>query len=871
MSQQRPDILSRKQVQSLGKGSPVGVILGMLVVLALSAFGATEYVARRFAFDPRLGVPRAAVPESLAPALSYLWMVLLALALLCMVVCLVVKKSLRSGLVCTAASLGYTGALSYFFSFPYLYAPHGLGIWLHTMWEHPIAQPVLKEGALLLFGLLLFGMVVIFVTVARPRYHKASGTYGSAHFGDGAWFTEASGQLQHGIPVGYREGEERLLYDDTGAHTFVCAPTGGGKTVGFAIPTLLSHEGSCFVLDIKGELYAVTGRCRRRRLRQQVRRLEPFGEGGDAFNPLDMIVTEHDLSGSAPGSGQARPVETRAFDDAKMISEMLVIKTGKEKEPFFVDNARQLLTGLILYVAYTHRRMREVRVPDFEAYHRQQRALSMAQSASSDGHGYGAGEASDGTGYAALASLAELVDAFRTFSGFDEGTGPASNGEGGNGVSADLEAALEALEADSWYPGMTYRTVKTYNPRRSLIEVRRLLTLSDTELRELLREMMEHENEIVRKRGAQFADMDERTFSSVVSTARSQTEFLDSPAIQRALERSTFDFTALKTQPTTVYLIIPIERLDNYSRFVRVMIACAQARLLGLRHRPPHPVLFLLDEFPRLQRFDRIDEGLSAHRSFGMQYLVIVQSVAQLEDIYGPLWRNFITNTTLQILWAANDDQACKFISELAGDHTVAYIEESENLNKQGKGLFTMSTTRGRSRTLRETRRKLIQPEEARTLDDRYCFVFARGKQPLVLRRPNYLYDQIFEETFDPNPYHEKVQPEASAAFEAYGKDFIRVSAHVFRDAKAARRAFLQLCVTASAEEARRALKAHPERFGRLRGHRFFGRSRRRQALSLVPRLAALGFQYYLAEGERRVRELLGMEATKKEVEWAFG
>jgi hypothetical protein len=56
-------------------------------------------------------------------------------------------------------------------------------------------------------------------------------------------------------------GADRRFRQD--GHMLTCAPTGAGKGIGAVIPNLLDYPGSAFVLDLKGENYAVTARARR--------------------------------------------------------------------------------------------------------------------------------------------------------------------------------------------------------------------------------------------------------------------------------------------------------------------------------------------------------------------------------------------------------------------------------------------------------------------------------------------------------------------------------------------------------------------------------------------------------------------------------
>jgi hypothetical protein len=68
------------------------------------------------------------------------------------------------------------------------------------------------------------------------------------------------------------------------------APTGAGKGVGAVIPNLIDYPGSAFILDLKGENYAVTARARRA-AGQDVFLVDPFGVAGSASHALNWLDT----------------------------------------------------------------------------------------------------------------------------------------------------------------------------------------------------------------------------------------------------------------------------------------------------------------------------------------------------------------------------------------------------------------------------------------------------------------------------------------------------------------------------------------------------------------------------------------------------
>ncbi len=131
-----------------------------------------------------------------------------------------------------------------------------------------------------------------------------------------------SGLVQNGS----RDG---LLTHLGEAPVAIIAPTGSGKGRDFIIPNILHHKGPLIVTDPKGELYAVTGRHRRKM--GQVAALRPFGGKIDALNPFDYY--------SLPGS--------RLETDAEMFASYLSVGHEFGTDPFWSDSATGLLAGLI--------------------------------------------------------------------------------------------------------------------------------------------------------------------------------------------------------------------------------------------------------------------------------------------------------------------------------------------------------------------------------------------------------------------------------------------------------------------------------------------------------------------------------------------
>jgi type IV secretion system protein VirD4 len=121
-------------------------------------------------------------------------------------------------------------------------------------------------------------------------------------------------------------------------HAAVFAPTGVGKGVSIVVPFLETCPDSCVVVDFKGELARLTAD-RRRAMGHNVRIIDPYMQvtrKPDTLNPLDGIDRNSPL----------------AIDECRDMANALVIRTGEEKDPHWVDSAETFISAMLAAVAY---------------------------------------------------------------------------------------------------------------------------------------------------------------------------------------------------------------------------------------------------------------------------------------------------------------------------------------------------------------------------------------------------------------------------------------------------------------------------------------------------------------------------------------
>jgi len=304
----------------------------LIVLLVLDAvyalWVATEIVAWRLRFHPHLG-PVMTLDAGTALA----WRVGAAVLASTAIAASAWRFTRRFCLAVAAVAVG-----AWCVSLAEVYGPQRLLVWMYAYRHVPALTPVLHDGVWVFGAMALLaalGTVAAWPT-ASPR--EVSGSHGTAEWGNPAELLRPVGVVvgRWGRP----QDQDALLRDDGDGHLLTLAPSRAGKGIGLVVPNLLSYPGSMVVSDPKGENYAVTAAWREKGLEQKVYGLDPFGlmEGKGAFNPLDII----DL---------ATP---DAYDDAAMLADMLVVTEGRGAESvFWTQEARALLTGLILHVATT--------------------------------------------------------------------------------------------------------------------------------------------------------------------------------------------------------------------------------------------------------------------------------------------------------------------------------------------------------------------------------------------------------------------------------------------------------------------------------------------------------------------------------------
>ncbi|MGF3021906.1 conjugal transfer protein TraG [Methylobacterium aquaticum] len=204
-----------------------GQITIVFLIVLLTTWTGTQWVAWRFGFQPQLGPPWFDLfgwPVYYPPALFWWW---------------------------------------YFYE---AYAPR-----------------IFYEGGLIAAsGGFLAIIIAITLSVMRAREATDIDTYGSARWAERAEIERAGLLGPDGVVLGRLDRD--YLRHDGPEHVLCFAPTRSGKGVGLVVPSLLTWPGSAIVHDIKGENWQLTAGFRSKHGR--VLLFDPTNAASAAYNPL---------------------------------------------------------------------------------------------------------------------------------------------------------------------------------------------------------------------------------------------------------------------------------------------------------------------------------------------------------------------------------------------------------------------------------------------------------------------------------------------------------------------------------------------------------------------------------------------------------
>ena len=246
--------------------------------------------------------------------------------------------------------------------------------------------------------------------------------------------------------------------------------------------------------------------------------------------------------------------------------------------------------------------------------------------------------------------------------------------------------------------------------------------LVETPSLELVELLAREPNEDIRQQFAIFMSSAEspKTMASIKSTLLSSLQLWTDHNIINSTAKSDFNPSDLRNKPIALYIKYDAFKSNYLSPFLSVFYSQLIEKLMYCKGLP---VTFILDEFGNIGRISNFETAVTTGRSEGLSFLICIQDMVRLYEIYGKNKTTTILNClkTKCVLPSISDYEALTYISNLCDDTEIATESYSGDKVSHSK-----------------TTRKLFTPGAIRMLKDDTILIVAHNKYPFLDKQNTY-------------------------------------------------------------------------------------------------------------------------------------
>ena len=211
-----------------------------------------------------------------------------------------------------------------------------------------------------------------------------------------------------------------------------------------------------------------------------------------------------------------------------------------------------------------------------------------------------------------------------------------------------------------------------------------------------------------------FVDIEVKTLSGIMlEVSRSILPFITDKHLISCLSKKTNITPVDLEYGHDIYIQIPEHLLRQWKGLLTLIVNQFLTYFEQRSETNSTPILFMLDEFPRLGKVEAIIDGLATLRSKKITICLIIQSLAQLDLIYGANERKVIADTcAYKAILSATDAETQDYFSRLVGTYDDKVTAHGTNTSA-----FIGFPT-GKTTNTYEQEKRIIKPEEFATLED---------------------------------------------------------------------------------------------------------------------------------------------------------
>lgn len=232
----------------------------------------------------------------------------------------------------------------------------------------------------------------------------------------------------------------------------------------------------------------------------------------------------------------------------------------------------------------------------------------------------------------------------------------------------------------------------------------------------------------------------ERLIGSIMTDIGNRFQLFDSENVRAVTSVNEVDFNTMVDEPTALYLSIPRSEVPIY----RPLMACFTMQMFRAWEQRatnspggtlPRGIACYMDEFANIGHIPGYAHFISTARYLRVSLLMVLQNFSQLDAAYGADDAETIrANANTHLLLPGAGLRECQYYSERIGNTTVPTWTRSRK-----PGVWTgLADTWTQS----EAQRRLLTPEEIRTMPPRSVLLLRSTLPPMLLTATPYYKDR---------------------------------------------------------------------------------------------------------------------------------
>jgi type IV secretion system protein VirD4 len=173
---------------------------------------------------------------------------------------------------------------------------------------------------------------------------------------------------------------------------------------------------------------------------------------------------------------------------------------------------------------------------------------------------------------------------------------------------------------------------------------------------------------------------------NAISGLTAKLKVLRSGKVANLISRQEINMTDIGRKKAALFCIIPANGVSHLRPVISTFYYFFFRRLYSLAEsnggRLPNPTRFLLDEFANIGQIPGFPEIISTARSFGIKVQLVLQTLSQLNNVYGrENAPTILSSCTSNIFLGGKDKETCRYFSDGCGVAAVLAEQEKRDIS----------------------------------------------------------------------------------------------------------------------------------------------------------------------------------------------